>query len=382
VSRLDDLIRELSPAGVPFKPLGSLGRRNAGISITAATMKTMHVDGGPIRVYAGGQTVADVAEDDIPAGSIIRQPSIIVKSRGHIGFTFCQRPFTHKSELWSYTLTDPQVDQKFIYYYLLTKVAELQEVARATSVKLPQLGVRDTDSLRVPVPPLKVQREVARILDHFTELEAELEAGLQAEMEARRRQYSHYRTELLSFAHDQSIRRFPLRDFCEFQRGTAITAKGTRPGAVPVVANGPSSTYSHDVSNRDGGTVVVARSGAYAGLVSYWDGPIFLTDAFSVHPRTEIATSRYVFHLLQGQQTQLHAFKKGAGVPHIRVKEVESYLVPVPSLLEQERIVSILDKFDALVNDLSIALPAEIRARREQYQYYREKLLTFPEAAA
>ncbi len=69
--------------------------------------------------------------------------------------------------------------------------------------------------------------------------------------------------------------------------------------------------------------------------------------------------------------------KKGHGVPHVRVKDFESYSIPVPSLVEQERIVAILDKFDALVNDLSVGLPAELNARRKQYEYYRDKLLTF-----
>lgn len=73
--------------------------------------------------------------------------------------------------------------------------------------------------------------------------------------------------------------------------------------------------------------------------------------------------------------------KKGSGVPHVRVKDFEAYTIPVPPLEEQERIVAILDKFDALVNDLSSGLPAEIKARRQQYQHYRDRLLTFPEAA-
>lgn len=75
----------------------------------------------------------------------------------------------------------------------------------------------------------------------------------------------------------------------------------------------------------------------------------------------------------------MHGMKKGAGVPHVRVKEVEEHLIPIPSLEEQERIVSILDKFNALVNDLSIGLPAELKARRQQYEHYRNRLLTFQE---
>src|SRR5690606_19231270 len=142
----------------------TLGKRNKGTAITASKMKTIG-GGGPIRVFAGGQTVADVAEDAIPAKDVVRIPSIIVKSRGHIGFNYYERPFTHKTELWSYSIDDASVDQKFVYYYLLTQVEKLQALARATSVKLPQLSVRDTDTLRIPVPPLEVQREIVRVLD-------------------------------------------------------------------------------------------------------------------------------------------------------------------------------------------------------------------------
>ena len=156
-------------------------------------MKTIASKQGPIRVFAGGQTIADVSQDDVPAHDVVRVPSIIVKSRGHIGFTYYEKPFTHKTELWSYSISDPSVDQKFVYYYLLTQVSRLQALARATSVKLPQLGVKDTDALRVPVPPRQVQQEIVRILDTFADLEAEL----QGELEARRRQYEYSRLEII-----------------------------------------------------------------------------------------------------------------------------------------------------------------------------------------
>jgi len=148
------------------------------------------------------------------------------------------------------------------------------------------------------------------------------------------------------------------------------------------VANGPKPVYFHDKSNRSGETVVVARSGVNAGSVSFWDEPIFLTDAFSVQTDPGLLKARFVFYALQANQDALRAMKAGAGVPHVRVKDVEAYEIPVVTLAEQERIVSILDKFDALVNDLSLGLPAEIKARREQYKYYRDRLLTFEDQAA
>ncbi len=178
------------------------------------------------------------------------------------------------------------------------------------------------------------------------------------------------------------MRWMTLGEIAIFRRGTAMTEKETTPREIPVVANGPVPTYFHNESNRDGQTIVIARSGAYAGYVSFWTIPFFLTDAFSVHPNTELLNPKFAYYFLQNRQELLHSMKKGGGVPHVRVKDVEAFKIPIPPLPEQARIVAILDKFDALVNDISIGLPAEIAARRKQYEYYRNRLLTFKEASA
>ncbi|MDH1409550.1 restriction endonuclease subunit S [Citrobacter freundii] len=170
-----------------------------------------------------------------------------------------------------------------------------------------------------------------------------------------------------------------LGEVAKFRRGTAITQKQTTPGDIPVVANGPRPTYFHGESNRQDETIVIARSGAYAGYVSFWKQPIFLTDAFSVHPNLEIIKPKFLYHVLQNKQEHIHAMKKGAGVPHVRVKEFESYDVPVPPLAEQVRIVNILDKFDTLTNSITEGLPREIELRHKQYKYYRDMLFSFPQ---
>jgi len=115
VNKLEKLIVELCPNGVQWVVLKSLGRRNSGTNITAARMKELHQDGAPIRIFAGGSTVADVPFDVIPGNDVIKDPSIIVKSRGYIGFEYYEKPFSHKNEFWSYTIQDKNINQKFIY---------------------------------------------------------------------------------------------------------------------------------------------------------------------------------------------------------------------------------------------------------------------------
>jgi len=210
--------------------------------------------------------------------------------------------------------------------------------------------------------------KISTILDKFT--------LLQAELQARRAQYEYYRNELLNFE-GKEVEWKMLGDVSKILRGTAITEKETIGSEFPVFANGPNPIYFHGKSNRSGETIVIARSGAYCGLVSYWDKPFFLTDAFSIHPHSSLFKTKFVYFFLKKEQEKIHQMKKGSGVPHVRAKDFESYFVPIPPLAEQERIVAILDKFDKLVNDISVGLPAEIKSRQKQYEYYRGKLLNF-----
>lgn len=274
------------------------------------------------------------------------------------------------------------VNTRYLYHYLciVNFMSFLTGGGRAKLTKGKMVEIQ----IPIPCPEnqkksLEIQAEIVRILDTFTELTTELTAELTAELNARKKQYNYYRDQLLSFEEGEGeVEWKTLGEVAEFRRGTAITKKQTTNGNIPVVANGPLPTYFHGEINREGETIVIARSGAYAGYVSYWNQPIFLTDAFSVHPNSLILMAKFVFHLLQNKQEHIHGMKKGAGVPHVRVKEFESYLVPVPSLTDQARIVAILDKFDTLTNSISEGLPREIDLRQKQYEYYRDLLLSFP----
>ncbi len=197
--RLKTLLHTLAPKGVEFKKIGELFKRNKGINITAAQMKELHSEIGKVRIFAGGATKADIDYKDISKKDIINCESVIIKSRGNIGFEYYNQPFSHKNEIWSYSSKTNQMLVKFLYYYLSNNQDYFQKLAQSSSVKLPQLSVSDTDEYEVPVPPLEIQQEIVKILDQFSLLTTDLLAGIPAEIKARKKQYEYYREKLLTF---------------------------------------------------------------------------------------------------------------------------------------------------------------------------------------
>ncbi|GAA9068722.1 restriction endonuclease subunit S [Helicobacter pylori] len=196
---LQTLLQTLAPKGVEFRKIGELFKRNKGINITAAQMKELHSEIGKVRIFAGGATKADINYKDISKKDIINCESVIIKSRGNIGFEYYNQPFSHKNEIWSYSSKTNQMLVKFLYYYLSNNQYYFQKLAQSSSVKLPQLSVSDTDEYEVPVPPLEIQQEIVKILDQFLALTTDLLAGIPAEIEARKKQYEYYREKLLTF---------------------------------------------------------------------------------------------------------------------------------------------------------------------------------------
>ena len=165
----------------------------------------------------------------------------------------------------------------------------------------------------------------------------------------------------------------PLSLVSEMQRGKTITAKSTNEGKIPVISGGQKPAYYHSESNRDGKTITVAGSGAYAGYIMYWEEPIFVSDAFSIKTDESLLQIKYVYHFLLQNQQKIYAMKKGSGVPHVYPKDIGTLTIPIPPLPVQTKIVKILDALTALTSELT----SELILRRKQYEYYREKLLSF-----
>ena len=162
-----------------------------------------------------------------------------------------------------------------------------------------------------------------------------------------------------------------LGEICELERGNTITSKDINDGDIPVISGGQKPAYYHNEYNRDGETITIAGSGAYAGFIMYWNRPIFVADAFSIKSQENRVIIKFVYHFLLSKQEKIYNMKQGAGIPHVYAKDVSKIKLPVPPMEVQREIVRILDSFTLLT--------AELTARKKQYEFYRDFLLSFDE---
>ncbi len=361
MSKIDDLIAEYCPDGVERKPLGAIAKLYRGNGL----QKKDFTDKGIGCIHYGqiytrydtftSQTISFVDKKLADKLLKVHPNDLIVTATSENLEDVC------KAVAWlggsdivtgghSIVVRHHQ-NAKYLSYYFQTLDFFQRKRAYVHGTKVMEIKKDDLAKIVVPVPPLPVQEEIVRILDSFSSLEAELEAELEA------------------------------GEAAFINKGTYITKKQVIPGNIPVILGGVEPAYWHSESNHDGEGIVISRSGANAGFASYWNEPIFVSDGF-VLDATPGIDMRFLFHVLKKQQAKLHSMKRGSGVPHINSKMLANNVaIPVPPLEEQQHVVSILDRFDKLTNDLSSGLPAEIEARRKQYEYYRDRLLSFDELA-
>ena len=184
--------------------MGEVLIRTKGTKITAGQMRILHKENAPLKIFAGGKTVAFVDFDDIPEKDINREPSIIVKSRGNIEFEYYNKPFSHKNEMWSYYSKDENLNIKFIYYFLKIHEPYFQNIASV--MQMPQISIRDTEKFKIPIPSLEEQARIVSILDKFDTLTSSISEGLPKEIELRQKQYEYYRDLLLTFPKERNAK--------------------------------------------------------------------------------------------------------------------------------------------------------------------------------
>ena len=384
MSKIEQLLKKHCPKGVEFIEVGQICDIKTGKGIT----KNDAVDGGLYPIISGGKQ---------PMGyykTHNRKANCVTISRvgANAGFVnFIDVDFYLNDKCFSVLFKEGNNVPKYLFYYLKSIEDNIKELQSEGGV--PTINTNKVANIKVPIPPLPIQQEIVTILDKFTALEAELEA----ELEARSRQYEYYRNQLLSFE-GKEVQWKALGDVGEFVRGNGLQKKDFTETGVGCIHYGQIYTHYgiHATKTKSFVSEELAKklkkaqkndlviAGVSENVEDVCKAVVWLGeedvcisgDAFIFRHNQN---PKYIGYLLQ--TSRFLEYKKsnaqGAKVTRLRSGSLPKYRIPIPSLQEQERIVNILDQFDALVNDIKTGLPAEIKARRAQYEYYRKKLLTF-----
>lgn len=243
----------------------------------------------------------------------------------------------------------------------------------------------------IPILPLEIQEKIVQILDKFTEYVTELTS----ELTLRQKQYSYFRDYLLNFDEDGSggannkvyqVERKMLNEFLKKGKGTKITAsqmKLLHKEGAPIRIFAGGKTYADvnygDIPDKDIHTeeAIVVKS---RGIIDfeYCTEPFsFKNEFWSYSSDNENINLRYIYHYLVHNKEHFQNIANNMQMPQISSNDTEKFKIPVPSLEIQSRIVQVLDNFDMVCHDLNIGLPKEIELRQKQYEYFRDKLLTF-----
>ena len=413
MSRLDELIQEKCSNGVEYVPLWSVTIWDKKFSsvdrkkqpkvkdypyLLASDLFALQVDNGNVFLLSTGEqtgwTTEELAGENLREGEVVTIPW--GKSRA---VTDCIKYYKGKfvtADNRIMTSNDAEkLNNKYLYYWIMSQGKTIDTFYRGSGIKHPDMAkVLD---MEIPIPPLEIQREIVRILDNFTNLTAELTA----ELTARKAQYGFYREKLLDKT-KISATMTKVADLGKWSGGktpSMAEKKYWESGTIPWVSSKDvkqpilSDTIDH-ITNAAvdeasmtvypaGSVAIVTRSGIlrHTFPVTYIPFETTVNQDIKILVTKEGISSRYVSHALQayGENIRRTTKKQGGTVDSLDFQKVLAYKIPVPPLDVQNRIVNVLDNFEKICSDLNIGLPAEIEARQKQYEYYRDKLLTFAE---
>ena len=399
MSEIKKLIERLCPDGVEYKRLGDITEILRGRRLTKKEL----TDNAEYPVYHGGiEPIGYYSHHNRPANTVMIIN--VGASAGTVGY--CNKPF------WSsdgcYCIDKSELLSDRYLYYVLSK-NQLAFVSKVRHAGIPTLDSKVIANFEIPVPPIEVQSKIVEILDNFTELEAELELKLEAELEARRKQYEYYRNQLLTFDKVGGARFVNMSEIGKFYGGLSGKNKndfGIGKAKYITYMNVYSNiavdlSIAEDVNVTDdekqnsiqygdiiftGSSETPEECGMSSVVTENMEEPIYL-NSFCFGFRIDdlsVFNIHFLKHLFRSHSLRSQIVKTASGVTRFNVskKKMEKVEIPIPSLEEQQHIVSILDRFEALTTDLQSGLPAEIEARRKQYEYYREKLLTLKKVSA
>ena len=385
MTNLETLILELCPDGVEFVKLGDVLDYE---QPTKYIVKCKDYQNEGMPFLTAGQTFI-LGYTDETNGIFVasKENPVIIFDDFTTSFHWVDFNFKVKSSAMKMlrVSSEREVSFRFVYYAMKCIKYQTLEHSRQWISKYSQI--------EIPLPPIEVQTEIVRILDKFISLEAKLEA----ELDCRKRQYEYYRDKLLSFENveGQEVEWKKLNDIVIFKNGKGHEKSIVDEGKYIIVnskfvsTNGMVRKYS-DVQlcplYKDSILMVMSdlpngRALAKCFLVDKDDLYTLNQRVGSFVVNDNKVVVKFLFYILN-RNRQLLQYDNGVDQTNLRKSDILNILIPIPSLAEQHRIVSILDRFESLTTSLQSGLPAEISARRQQYEHYRDKLLTFKRKGA
>ncbi|MBS5186447.1 MAG: restriction endonuclease subunit S [Fusobacterium nucleatum] len=407
MSKLDELIKELCPNGVEYKKLGEVCNFQNGFAFKSTLFK----ENGEAILRITNISNGIINEEDLKyfllgdykenlGNYIVSKNDIVIAmsgaTTGKIGINNTSKKFYLNQRVGKFIPNIVKLNNRFLYHFLLSKGLEILKISSVSGAQ-PNLSTENIKNLVIPVPPLEVQEEIAKILDNYTKSVEELKEKLNEELIARKNQYSWYRDYLLKFENKVEI--VKLKDIAtEMYRGNGIKREEVREIGIPCVRYGEiytdygisfektkSYTDENLITNKkyiDYGDILFAITGesveeigkstAYIGKEKCLVGGDILV---MKHKQDPVYLS-YVLST-ENAQKQKSKGKIKSKVVHTNATDIGEIEIPLPPLEVQKRIVEVLDNFEKICNDLNIGLPAEIEARQKQYEFYRNFLLTF-----
>lgn len=382
MNKIEQMLQELCPNGVEYRKLTDI----CGLSRGKVYSKTyLSENVGDYPVYSS-QTANNGELGKISTYDYDGEFLTWTTDGAYAGTIFHRKgKFSITNVCGLISLKSKDVLIRFLYYWLSIEAPKHVYQGMGN----PKLMSNQMEHIEIPVPPLPIQEEIVRILDHFTELTASLQAKLSAELHARQEQFEHYNNKLLSF--DDDIPKMKLNDIVTFMNGKGHEKYIEDKGAYIVVnskfisSNGKVIKYSNSqISPVYEGMILMVMSDLPNGkalarcFVVDADNKYTLNQrigAFTIRDK-KLITIRFLYHILD-RNKQLLSYDNGVDQTNLRKGDILNIIIPVPPFSEQQRIVNTLDKFEVLVDELFQRLLAEISAVQEQYEYYRNKLLTF-----
>lgn len=367
MSKIEELIEKLCPNGVKFEELKEICM----VSIGEFVHKNKQREDAKYPVFNGGISNTGFYDEYNNEGN-----KILISARGaNAGFiNKIESRYWAGNSCYSIDIKDKgSINWLYVYYYL--KNNEKSLLGQQQTGSIPAISKKQIESFKIPVPPLEVQCEIVHILDDFTLLSAELSA----EMKARQKQYEFYLKNLFDF--NDEVDWVNLEFIAEIGTGSSNTNEAVENGKYPFYVRSQQVYYKNDYEYDDN-SIITSGDGVGVGKIfHYTNGKYALHQrAYRIHIIDSKVNSKYFYYYMKStfyDYIQKNAFN--SSVTSIRRPMLNKYPIPVPSLEKQNKVVDILDRFDKLCNDISEGLPAEIEARQKQYEYYRDKLLTFKE---